>query len=46
MTMGADAQSAVNFPQAARFLGEALGVPSDLIRKDIPVLMQQEAGRV
>lgn len=34
--MGAEAMTAVNLPQAARFLGEALGVPSDLIRKDVP----------
>lgn len=31
--MGAEASSALDLPQAARFLGEALGVPSDLIRK-------------
>ncbi len=37
LTMGPEAASAVNLPQAIRFLGEALGVPSDLIRKDIPV---------
>ncbi|MGB0719536.1 MAG: portal protein, partial [Bdellovibrionales bacterium] len=34
LSMGPEAASAVNLPQAARFLGEALGVPSDLIRKD------------
>jgi hypothetical protein len=33
--MGGEALLAVNLPQAVRFLGEALGVPSDLIRKDI-----------
>jgi hypothetical protein len=37
IAMGADASQAVNFPQAARFLGEALGVPSDLIRKEMPL---------
>lgn len=31
--MGAEASSAVDLAQAARFLGEALGVPSDLMRK-------------
>lgn len=34
-SMGGEAASAVNFAQTARFLGEALGVPSDLIRKDL-----------
>ena len=40
LSMGSEAVSAVNLPQAVRFLGEALGVPSDLIRKDVPVDMQ------
>jgi hypothetical protein len=35
LAMGGDAAVAVDLPRAARFLGEALGVPSDLIRKDI-----------
>lgn len=35
--MGPEAALAVNLPQAARFLGEALGVPSDLIRSEPPV---------
>jgi len=38
LAMGPEASAAVNLPQAARFLGDALGVPSDLIRKDIPQL--------
>jgi len=38
LAMGPDAALAVNLPQAARFLGEALGVPSDLIRKELPSL--------
>ncbi len=38
LTMGPEASAAVNLPQAIRFLGEALGVPSDLIRKDVPDL--------
>lgn len=33
--MGGEAASVVDIPRAARFLGEALGVPSDIIRKDI-----------
>lgn len=38
LAMGPEASSAINLPQAARFLGEALGVPSDLIRKELPTL--------
>jgi hypothetical protein len=34
LAMGAEARAAVNLPQAARFLADALGVPSDLIRKE------------
>lgn len=33
LAMGGDAATAVDLPQTARFLGDALGVPSDLIRK-------------
>lgn len=33
--MGPEALSAVNLPQAARVLGDALGVPSDLILNDL-----------
>lgn len=36
LAMGPEAAGAINLPQAARFLGEALGVPSDLIRKELP----------
>lgn len=36
LAMGGEAASAINLPEAARFLGEALGVPSDLIRKETP----------
>jgi hypothetical protein len=36
LAMGPEAASAMNLPQAARFLGEALGVPSDLIHKELP----------
>lgn len=32
--MGAEGLSAVDLPRTARFLGDALGVPSDLIRKE------------
>lgn len=35
IAMGPEAASAINLPEAARFLGEALGVSSDLIRKDV-----------
>lgn len=35
LAMGPEAATAVNLPEAARFLGEALGVSSDLIRKNI-----------
>ncbi len=36
LSMGPEAAAAVNLPQAVRFLGEALGVPSDLIHKELP----------
>jgi hypothetical protein len=36
--MGPVAAQAVNLPAAARFLGQALGVPSDLIRNDVSPL--------
>lgn len=36
LSMGPEAASAINLPQAARFLGEAMGVPSDLIVKETP----------
>ncbi|MCB1556839.1 MAG: phage tail protein, partial [Alphaproteobacteria bacterium] len=35
LAMGPEASTAVNLPEAARFLGDALGVPSDLIREGI-----------
>lgn len=37
LAMGPEASTAINLPRAARFLGDALGVPSDLIRKELPV---------
>ena len=40
LAMGPEAAATVNLPQAVRFLGEALGVPSDLIRKELPGLSQ------
>lgn len=43
IAMGPEAASAINLPEAARFLGEALGVSSDLIRKDITVKETQNA---
>lgn len=39
LAMGSEASRAVNLPAAARFLGEALGVPSDLIQKELPPLI-------
>lgn len=38
MAMGPEAQAAMNLPKAARYLGDVLGVPSDLIRKQDPVV--------
>ncbi len=38
LAMGPEASAAINLPEAARFLGEALAVPSDLIRKELPSL--------
>ncbi len=37
IAMGPEASMSVDMQRAARFLGEALGVPSDLIRKEIPL---------
>jgi hypothetical protein len=37
LAMGPKASAAINMPQAARFLGQALGVPSDLIMNDVPL---------
>lgn len=36
LSLGPQAQEAVDLPRIARFLGEALGVPSDLIREELP----------
>ncbi len=36
LAMGPAASSAINLPEAARFLGEAMGVPGDLMVNDIP----------
>jgi len=38
--MGPAAAGAVDLARAARFLGEALGVPSDLIRNELPPIPQ------
>ncbi|MCB1531739.1 MAG: head-tail connector protein [Alphaproteobacteria bacterium] len=38
LAMGPEASATVNFPQAVRFLGDALGVPNDLVRKELPSL--------
>ncbi len=40
LAMGPSAMSAVNLPQAARVLGDALGVPSDLILNELPPLKE------
>ena len=37
LAMGPEAASAANLPQVTRFLGEALAVPIDLMRRDVPV---------
>lgn len=44
LAMGPEAAAAVDLGRAARFLGDALGVPSDLIRKEMPPVIapQQE----
>lgn len=36
LAMGPEAAQAVDLPRAARYLGEALGVPSDIIREALP----------
>lgn len=40
--MGGNAADAVNLPEAARYLGDALGVPSDLIKEELPPLADAE----
>jgi len=50
LAMGPEASAAMNLPQAARFLAEALGVPSDLVRTDVVALsgpvMQAPSGLI
>jgi hypothetical protein len=41
LAMGPEAAAAVDLPQTARFLGEALGVPSDLIINDVPAMKEE-----
>lgn len=41
LAMGPEAASALNLPQAARFLGDALGVPSDLIRTADTITLEE-----
>jgi hypothetical protein len=43
LRMGPEAASAIDLAQAARFLGDALGVPVDLIRQPLPDLDLQPA---
>ncbi len=38
LSMGPEAAQSIDLPRAARYLGEALGVPTDLIRKDLPLI--------
>jgi hypothetical protein len=45
LAMGGEAAETLNQAQAARFLGEALGVPTDLIRKDVGTVLAPEALR-
>ncbi|NQZ14821.1 MAG: head-tail connector protein [Alphaproteobacteria bacterium] len=42
--LGAEGAESVDRKRTAQFLGEALGVPSDLIKRDIPVLETIEEG--
>lgn len=37
LAMGPAASNAIDLAAAARFMGEAMGVPADLIRKDVPI---------
>lgn len=37
LAMGPEAAQVVDVPRAVQYLGDALGVPSDLIRKQIPI---------
>lgn len=52
IAMGPEAAASVDLPRAARFLGDALGVPSDLIRKEfslppaIPPVTEEELENV
>lgn len=49
LAMGPEAAAAVNLPVAVRFLADALGVPSDLVRKELPnpfAPLQELAGQV
>ena len=39
LAMGPEAAAAIDLAASARFIGEALGVPSDLIRKDLSSLI-------
>lgn len=51
LAMGPEAASSIDLARAARFLGEALGVPSDLIRSEVPLVpvqaqsVQEEGGQ-
>lgn len=42
LSMGPEAAQSIDVPRAVRYLGDALGVPSDLIKKDLPTLSIQQ----
>ncbi len=47
MALGPDAAQVVNLPEAARFLGQSMGVPSDLIRNELsPLPLEENATNV
>ncbi len=53
LSMGGEAAKAIDLPQTARYLGQALGVPGDLIRNEItppstiqPVLEEQKTDAI
>lgn len=44
-SMGAEASLSINVPQTAKFIGEALGIPSDLVRQEILPLPHAEVAK-
>lgn len=45
LAMGGAASEAINLPEAARFLGQELGVPSDLIRGAVPAIVNEKESK-